>query len=156
MSSFVFSTKGKLFIQWYVSSPNKDIADFYIIVRNKDNVILFEKFLAYDERSVEIIESELPKNYADHIEICVLAKNSDGIIRSWFNSQCFDLTSNFENVVRKFNANYNYEYSILSPKKKSPISDEFVSSKAVRLNAVISVKMILLCCLTVVWNKNYF
>lgn len=128
----IHSTKGKLFIQWYVTSPNKDIADFYIIVRNKDNTILFEKFLAYDERSVDILEEELPKNFEAHIEVCVLAKDSDGAIRSWFNSQCFDLTTNFESVVRKYNKNYNYEYSIVSPKKKTSNRsiDAFMSSGA--------------------------
>lgn len=129
-----------------MTSPNKDIADFYIIIRNKQNTILFEKFLAYDERSVEITEEELPKNFDDPIEVCVLAKDSDGVISSWFNSQCFDLTTNFESVVRKFNKNYNYEYSIVSPKKKSARSngyDESVSSQAYGLDAVIS-------------SKNYF
>lgn len=124
-----------------MTSPNKDIADFYTIVRNKDNTILFEKFLAYDERSVEIVEAELPKNFEDHIEVCVLAKDSDGVITSWFNSQCFDLTTNFESIVRKFNKNYNYEYSIFSPKKKNSgrSRDEFMSSRAY-VNAVISLK----------------
>ncbi len=144
------STRGKLYIQWYVTSPNKDIADFYIIVRNKDNTILFEKFLAYDERSFEITEGELPKNFNDQIEVCVLAKNSDGVIRSWFNSQCFDLTANFESVVRKFNANYNYEYSIVSPKKKvSGRSNDGLavrSSACAAVDAVISLKIILFSC----------
>lgn len=135
-----------LFIQWYVTSPNKDIADFYIIVRNKDNTILYEKFLAYDERNVEIVEEDLPKNFDDHIEICVLAKDSDGAIRSWFNSQCFDLTTNFESIIRKFNKNYNYEYSIVSPKKKSARSnDQSVSSRAYAVDAVISLNLILFC-----------
>lgn len=135
-----------LFIQWYVTSPNKDVADFYIIVRNKDNTMLYEKFLAYDERSVEIVEEDLPRNFEDHIEICVLAKDSDGAIRSWFNSQCFDLTTNFESIVRKFNKNYNYEYSIVSPKKKAARSnDQFVSSRAHAVDAVISLNFLLFC-----------
>lgn len=142
-----------MYIQWYVTAPNKDIADFYIIVRNKDNTILFEKYLAYDERIVEISEDELPKDFHDHIEVCVLAKNSDGgEIRSWFNSQCFDLMTDFETVVRKFNANYNYEYSIVSPKKKiaGRSSSELVRSRAV--DAVISFKLILICyLLTIFW-----
>lgn len=129
-----------------MTAPNKDIADFYIIVRNKDNTILFEKYLAYDERTVEILEEELPKNFSDHIEVCVLAKNSDGVIRSWFNSQCFDLMTNFETIVRKFNENYNYEYSIVSPKKKlaGRSNDESVSSRA-DVDGVISLKLILVC-----------
>lgn len=140
--SSALSTKGKLFIQWYVTSPNKDIADFYVNIRNKENKILFENFLAYDERSIEILEEELPKNFNNHIEVCVLAKDSHGVIRSWFNSQCFDLTDNFQSIVRKFNKNYNYEYSIVSPKKKSSerSSDKFVSSRAYAPAAVIYLK----------------
>lgn len=153
--SFAFSIRAKLYIQWYVTTPNKDIADFYIIVRNKDNTILFEKHLGYDERSVEILEGELPKNFNDHIEVCVLAKNSDGLIRSWFNSQCFELTANFETVVRKFNENYNYAYSIVSPKKKMSnrsANDVGRSSRANVVDAVISLKLILFCCL---WTINF-
>lgn len=89
------------------------------------------------------MEEELPKHFQDHIEVCVLAKDSDGVIRSWFNSQCFDLTTNFESIVRKFNKNYNYEYSIVSPKKKSNSgrpNDQFMNSRAYGGNAVINLK----------------
>lgn len=141
-----------------MTSPNKDIADFYILVRDKENTILFEKFLSYDERVVEISEDELPKSFEDHIEVCVLAKDSDGVIGSWFNSQCFDLTTNFESVVRKYNANYNYEYSIVSPKKKGTSSDELAmraSGDGVNA-AVINFKIILLCYLVASFGINLF
>lgn len=149
----ICSTKGKLFIQWYVTSPNKDIADFYISIRNKGNKLLFDNALAYDKRSVEILEADLPSNFDDHVEICVQTKDSHGVIKSWFNSQCFELMKNFQSVIRKFNANYNYEYSIVSPKKKtsSRAVDMFVSSWAD--TAVINFK-IMFCCTAFLFYLN--
>lgn len=111
------SGKGVLHVTWYVTTPNKDIADFYANIRDAKNKVLVEHHLAYDTRKIEIKGDEISSEYQGQLQLCVLAKNSEGTIGSWFDSQCFDLPSDFENIKRQYSAGYHSVYTILSSKK---------------------------------------
>ena len=101
---FAFSTKNTLIVQFYVSSITKDIADFYLHLKDAGNKNLIEKNLAYDTRITSIAGSELDAiNFSDNVQLCILAKNSDGIILGWFESQCIKLPSSFNAIMKKFN-----------------------------------------------------
>lgn len=98
------STRGSLFIQWFVSSISKDIADFYLHFRDGRNKILFEKTLAYDTRIGNITSVELEGiDFEKNVDVCMLAKNSDGVILHFDESQCTRMPSNFNAVMRKYN-----------------------------------------------------
>lgn len=100
-----------------MTTPNKDIADFYANIRDAKNKVLVEHHLAYDTRKIEIKGDDISGDYQGHLQLCVLAKNSEGTIGSWFDSQCFDLPSDFESIKRKYSAGYYSVYTILSSKK---------------------------------------
>lgn len=106
-----------LHVTWYVTTPNKDIADFYANIRDAKNKVLVEHHLAYDTRKIEFKGDEISSDYQGQLQLCVLAKNSEGTIGSWFDSQCFDLPSDFEGIKRKYSAGYYSVYTILSSKK---------------------------------------
>lgn len=98
---FLFSTKGKLILTWYVVASHKDIADFYINLRDKTNTILVEHHVPYDRRNDEIRGADISADFGDPLQLCVQAKNSDGSIGSWFDTQCTDLPHNFAEVKRR-------------------------------------------------------
>lgn len=98
------STRGSLFVQWFVSSVSKDIADFYLHFRDGKNKILLEKTLAYDARIGNMSSQALEKiDFEKNVDVCILAKNSDGVILNFDESQCTRLPSNFNAVMRKYN-----------------------------------------------------
>lgn len=115
---------------WYVTTPNKDIADFYANIRDAKNKVLVEHHLAYDTRKIEIKGEEISSEYQGYLQLCVLAKNSEGTIGSWFDSQCFDLPSDFESIKRKYSAGYHSAYTILSSKKNRLNASKSRTSKA--------------------------
>lgn len=100
-----------------MTTPSKDIADFYVNVRDAKNKILAEHHLAYDTRSIDIKGDDISADYENGLQICVLAKNSDGTIGSWFDSQCYNLPTDFESIKRKYAPGYHAVYEILSSKK---------------------------------------
>jgi hypothetical protein len=98
-----YSTRGSLFIQWFVSSVSKDIADFYLHFRDGKNKILLEKTLAYDTRIGNISSTNLEKiDFESGVDICILAKNSNGVILNFDASQCTRLPSNFNAIMKKY------------------------------------------------------
>lgn len=105
-------------MQWLVTAPFKDIADFYVNIRDSKNKLFVERHLSYEERLVQIPGSEISDDYNGQLELCVLGKKSDGTIGSWFDSQCIYLPENFENIKRTYNANKNQPYIIHSIRKK--------------------------------------
>ncbi|CRL00177.1 CLUMA_CG013451, isoform A [Clunio marinus] len=100
----IFYTKGSLFIQWFVSSISKDIADFYLHFRDGRNKVLLEKTLAYDTRIGNITSTEMERiEFEKNVDVCILAKNSDGVILHFDESQCARMPSNFNAIMKKYN-----------------------------------------------------
>lgn len=111
--SFFHSTRGLLFIQWYVSSVSKDIADFYLHIRDGSNKILLEKILAYDTRFANVSSDELTTiDFQQNVDLCVLARNSDYTISSIEDNQCTRVPSNFNAIMKKYNRRPNSIFKI--------------------------------------------
>ncbi|XP_012289088.1 protein artichoke [Orussus abietinus] len=76
-------------ITWYVTS-REDIGDFYIVVREAGkSKSLYEKDLIYSTRSFKI--GDLPISTSKY-ELCLLARDSQGNVKHFRNSQCRILT----------------------------------------------------------------
>lgn len=99
-----------------MAAPHKDIADFYINIRDKNNIILIEEHVPYDRRNRQIIGNDISSDYSAPLQLCVQAKKSDGSIGSWFDTQCQNLPSNFEEVKKRYNENRDGVFTIISSK----------------------------------------
>lgn len=92
--------RGTITAYWYVTGK-RDIADFYVSVRDKNNgQIIWEKSLDYTKRLIRLSVSELEKNVAD-MQLCVIAKKSTSELSSWIASQCRNLSDNFDELAGK-------------------------------------------------------
>lgn len=125
IGGFFHSYKGQLVAQWYVTALFDDIADFYVTIRDSGNQLLVERRMAYDDRTVQIPGAYISDNYDGQLELCVLAKNSDGTIRTWFESQCIYLPENFETIKETYGTQRSQPYLIHSLRKRirAPIAD---------------------------------
>ncbi|XP_067004524.2 protein artichoke [Anabrus simplex] len=81
--------QGQISLSWYVPT-REDVGDFYLVVRplpespaQRTQPIL-EKDLTYTTRSYVL--KELPKN--KKLELCLLARDSEGNVRTWRDTQC--------------------------------------------------------------------
>lgn len=89
-------------MRWFVTAQ-RDIADFYVIIRDTVNNILFERHTSYDTRMVTIATEEIFGNGPQKaVQICVMAKLSTGSIERWFESQCKNLPENFAQSTSKY------------------------------------------------------
>lgn len=115
-----FSTRGSLFVQWFVSSISKDIADFYLHFRDGRNKVLLEKTLPYDTRIGNISTSQLEAIEFDKtVDVCILAKNSDGVILNFDESQCTRMPSSFNAIMTKYNRRPSTFFKIFEMDKKN-------------------------------------
>lgn len=116
----LYSARGSLFIQWFVSSISKDIADFYLHFRDGKNKILLEKTLAYDTRIGNISSAVLEKiDFGGSVDVCILAKNSDGVILNFDESQCTTMPTNFNAIMTKYNKRPSTFFKIYEMDKKN-------------------------------------
>ncbi|EZA50723.1 Chaoptin [Ooceraea biroi] len=69
---------------WFVTS-REDIGDFYIVVRESGGKSTMEKDVVYSERSFRIHDL---KESSTKYELCVLARDSEGNVKHYRNSQC--------------------------------------------------------------------
>ncbi|XP_039306164.1 insulin-like growth factor-binding protein complex acid labile subunit isoform X2 [Solenopsis invicta] len=70
---------------WYVTS-REDIGDFYVVVRESgSSKSMIEKDVVYSERSFRIHDL---KESSTKFELCVLARDSEGNVKHYRNSQC--------------------------------------------------------------------
>ncbi|XP_055589039.1 toll-like receptor 13, partial [Uranotaenia lowii] len=100
--------RGKLIVHWFVSST-KDIADFYVYIRDRQNNIVFERVVSYSSRLTAIAGEEIAgSGSGSSLELCVLAKSSSEEL-NFLESQCVQLPDDLEAVKRKYNENYNYK-----------------------------------------------
>lgn len=117
---FPNSTRGSLFTQWFVSSISKDIADFYLHFRDGKNKVLLEKTLAYDTRIGNISSSELEGiDFGGNVDVCILAKNSDGVILNFDANQCTRMPSDFGAIMKKYNKRPSTFFKIFEMDKKN-------------------------------------
>lgn len=77
-----------------------DIADTDIIIRDISDVrnVIFRNTVPYFKRSWEInLSQEFDKKLKNDAsyQICLLARDSQGFVRSFFQEQCKDLSSKF-------------------------------------------------------------
>ncbi|XP_067213721.1 protein artichoke [Linepithema humile] len=84
--SLDYNTKDKSWkATWFVTS-REDIGDFYIVVRETgSSKSMIEKDVVYSERSFRIHDL---KDSDTKYELCVLARDSEGNVKHYRNSQC--------------------------------------------------------------------
>lgn len=116
--SLCYSSRGNLTVRWIASPINKDIAGFYVLIRNIHNRILTEYHLPYDKRSMNIIGDEICDGNCNNLELCALSKNSNGTINGWFDSQCIYLPNDFERIRNKYNDRSSQIFVIHSVRKQ--------------------------------------
>uniref|UniRef100_A0A1B0GJZ8 Uncharacterized protein n=2 Tax=Lutzomyia longipalpis TaxID=7200 RepID=A0A1B0GJZ8_LUTLO len=95
--------RGNLLVRWFVTAQ-RDIADFYVLIRDEANAILFERHTSYDTRMVTIAKEEIfgTNGPQKAVQICVMAKLSTGNIERWFESQCKNLPENFSHETSHY------------------------------------------------------
>lgn len=73
-------------------------------IKNRDDGKTVQEYqLEYNKRFFNVSSKTL-KNY-DNLEICLLAKNSQGAIKNYFKNQCFNLSSNWKDINKKCKIN---------------------------------------------------
>ncbi|XP_061510197.1 toll-like receptor 6 [Anopheles gambiae] len=102
--------RGQLVVNWYVAASS-DVADFYVYIRDRANRIIVERTVAYSSRSLAIDGTDIVPQGDPQLELCVLAKSSDGAI-NFLDTQCVPLPADLEAVKRQYNAQYNYKYPL--------------------------------------------
>lgn len=107
---FPHSFRGQLVVNWYVAASS-DVADFYVYIRDRANRIIVERTVAYSSRSLAIDGADIVPQGDPQLELCVLAKSSDGAI-NFLDTQCVPLPADLEAVKRQYNAQYNYKYPL--------------------------------------------
>lgn len=114
VKKYLFSSfQGNMSFAWTVPSQNKDIAGFYIVVRDHRSKILIEHHVSYEVRKDSINENDLCNDDCDNLEICILSKDSFGSINGWFDSQC-KYVPNLNSIKKKFNYKKNQPFVIYS------------------------------------------
>ncbi|XP_031640244.1 protein artichoke [Contarinia nasturtii] len=128
----IFFFRGNLSISWSVLQMSKDIAGFHISIRNPSNQIIVEHHLPYDRRMDFIPGNEICQMKCEHLELCILAKDSQGSINSWFDTQCTLLPNNFEYILEKYSVDSDKVYVIQTTRKnvKTQDIDEHYGTKS--------------------------
>ncbi|XP_049538481.1 protein artichoke [Anopheles darlingi] len=99
--------RGQLIVNWFVAATS-DVADFYVYIRDRANRIIVERTVAYSSRSTAIDGTDIRPQGDPQLELCVLAKSSDGAI-NFLDSQCVPLPEDLDAIQRKYHAQYNYK-----------------------------------------------
>nr|CAD7204517.1 unnamed protein product [Timema douglasi] len=87
---------GTISATWYVTT-REDVGDFYVVVRDlttgaargqQNEALVYEQDVPYTSRS-HVLHA-LPSG--DQLQLCVLARDSEGSVRRWRSSQCRELS----------------------------------------------------------------
>lgn len=70
--------------------------------------------MSYEARIDYIKGNEICNEECSNLEICILTKNSFGLINGWFDSQCKYLPSNFDSIRNKYNERRDQSFIIYS------------------------------------------
>lgn len=111
------SYKGNLSISWTVPQINKDIAGFHVSIRSQNNQILVEHHVSYEYRTDHIGGTEICQEDCEHLELCVLSKDSHGSINGWFDTQCLFLPNDLKYVREKYAGRNDQIYVVYSKRK---------------------------------------
>lgn len=106
---------------------NKDIAGFHVAIRSKFNRILVEHHVSYEYRSDHIEGSEICREDCEHLELCVLSKDSHGSINGWFDTQCLFLPNDIKYIREKYTTRNDQIYAIYSKRKLARTKAKFKS-----------------------------
>lgn len=99
---------------------SKDIADFYLHLKDEQNKVLYEKTLAYDTRIGNITSEILEKiDFEQKVVLCIFAKNSEEIILTFDEIQCIQIPKNFNTVIKKYNKRPSTFFKIFEMDKKN-------------------------------------
>lgn len=99
---------------------SKDIADFYLHLKDEQNKVLYEKTLAYDTRIGNITSEVLEKiDFEKKVVLCIYAKNSEEIILTFDENQCIQIPKNFNTVIKKYNKRPSTFFKIFEMDKKN-------------------------------------
>lgn len=99
---------------------SKDIADFYLHLKDEQNKVLYEKTLAYDTRIGNITSETLEKiDFEQKVVLCIFAKNSEEIILTFDENQCIQIPKNFNTVMKKYNKRPSTFFKIFEMDKKN-------------------------------------
>lgn len=99
---------------------SKDIADFYLHLKDEQNKVLYEKTLAYDTRIGNITSEILDKiDFEKKVVLCIFAKNSEEIILTFDENQCIQIPKNFNTVMKKYNKRPSTFFKIFEMDKKN-------------------------------------
>lgn len=146
------STRGSLFIQWFVSSISKDIADFYLHFRDGKSRVLFEKIVAYNTRIVNVTSVEIEEAKIDFersVDVCILAQTSDGVILHFDTSQCVQMPTNFNSLMKKYNKRPSTFFKIYEM-DKTHLGRNAIALKSAATNNFESFKLFYVIALSVV------
>lgn len=133
---YTFSTKGLLWLSWFVKGKG-DIADFYISVKDIDDRNTIKEFhIPYDQRTFNISLNNINSN---NIEVCLLSKDSKGKINKWDKHQCFVLRSEWKVLNKKCYRSSGRHCDIFNYK-----SNSFVKLQSNEANKIYHVKFIVL------------
>lgn len=119
MLFFSNSSRGNLSIWWSLVQRNKDIAGFYIAIRNSRNEILVEHHVPYESRIDNIVGSNICQQNCQNLELCIISKNSAGSVNGWFDSQCINLPDDFKSIQEEYTIYNDRIYVIQSLRKKT-------------------------------------
>lgn len=88
------------------------------MIRNQKSKIHLEHHISYDKRYDQIMGSDIcDEDDCYDLELCVMSKNSNGVINGWFDSQCVYLPSDFDDIKRKYSSRNHQIYILHSIKK---------------------------------------
>jgi hypothetical protein len=135
-------------VQWYVSSVSKDIADFYLHIRDDGNKVLLEKILAYDTRIGNFTTEELERvNFGNGVDLCILARNSNEQIVRISDNQCTQLPKNLADVIKKYNRRPSTIFKVYEIDKRN-LGRNAIALKSDAITTILSNNMLI--CIAIV------
>ncbi|XP_059226145.1 protein artichoke [Stomoxys calcitrans] len=82
--------RGNISVIWFVVTT-RDVADFIVFIRDRENNILYREDFPYNVRTLDIPVSMFKDNFNLYREICIISKDSNGETGNWFHAQCDEL-----------------------------------------------------------------
>ena len=123
---------------------SKDIADFYLHLKDDQNKVLYEKTLAYDTRIGNITSEILEKiEFEKKVVLCIFAKNSEEIILTFDENQCIQIPKNFNSVMKKYNKRPSTFFKIFEMDKKNIGRNAIALSSASKFSLNLSLATLL-------------
>ncbi|XP_073844733.1 insulin like growth factor binding protein acid labile subunit convoluted [Musca autumnalis] len=81
---------GNISVIWFVVT-SRDVADFIVFIRDRDNNILYREDFLYNIRKADIPVSLFSDNFDLYREICIISRDSNGETGNWYHAQCNEM-----------------------------------------------------------------